>query len=111
MQIDIGDAGEISVPDSYKENLMKVKTSVLLAFVFLAVFGIGLAMAGDVTVSGELTDSYQIVTETGDVYDVTDDEKGEELSEYVGKKVVVQGALKEEEGIKTITVTSFKVVE
>ncbi len=92
---------------------MKVKTNVLLALVFFAVFSIGtaVAVAGDVTISGEITDNYQIVTETGDVYDVTDDEKGEELAENVGKKVVVQGTLMEEEGIKTITVTSFKVVE
>ena len=111
MQIDYGDTDEITVPNSDKENKMKVKTSVLLTLVFLAIFSIGTALAGDVTVSGELTDGYQIVTATGDVYDVADDAKGEELSENVGKKVVVQGTLMEEEGIKTITVTSFKVVE
>lgn len=90
---------------------MKVKTCVLFTLVFLAIFGIGIAVAGDVTVSGEMTDDYQIVTATGDVYEVTDDEKGGELAENAGKKVVVQGTLMEEEGIKTITVTSFKVVE
>ena len=90
---------------------MKAKTCVSLTLVFLAIFGIGIAAAGDVTVSGEMTDDFQIVTAAGDVYEVADDEKGGELAENAGKKVVVQGTLMEEEGIKTITVTSFKVVE
>lgn len=90
---------------------MKAKKVVLLAAVLLVVWAVGTALAGDVMITGQVNDDYQIVTEQGDVYDVADTEKGEELSANVGKTVEVQGTLMEEEGSKMITVSNFKVLD
>ncbi len=90
---------------------MKVKTVVLLAAVLLAVWGLGTALAGEVTITGEVNGDYQIVADNGDVYDVAEDEKGDDLVANVGKKVEVQGTLMEEDGSKTLKVVSFKVIE
>jgi len=94
-----------------KEIEMKVKTVVLLAAVLLAVWGLGTALAGEVTITGEVNGDYQIVADNGDVYDVAEDEKGDDLVANVGKKVEVQGTLMEEDGSKTLKVVSFKVIE
>ena len=90
---------------------MKMKTMVLFTVLLVATLSIGTALAGGVTVTGEVNDDFQIITDTGDVYDVAEDEKGESLAANVGKKVVVQGTLMEEDGIKTIVVASFKVLD
>ncbi len=90
---------------------MKLKTVVLLTAVLLAVLGLGTALAGDVTITGEVNGDYQIVADNGDVYDVAEDEKGDDLVANVGKKVVVQGTLQEEDGSKIVKVVSFKIIE
>lgn len=90
---------------------MRAKRVVLLAAILLVVWGVGAALAGDVTITGQVNDDYQIVTDKGDVYDVAETEKGDELSANVGKTVEVQGTLMEEEGSKIITVVNFKVLD
>ena len=94
-----------------KEAEMKVKKGVLIAAILLAFWGVGAALAGDVTITGEVNEDYQIVADSGEVYDVAATEKGEDLTANVGKKVEVQGTLQEQEGSKVITVMSFKVIE
>lgn len=90
---------------------MKSKTVALLTAVLLLFFGVSGALAGEVTITGEVNGDYQIVADNGDVYDVAEDEKGDDLVANVGKKVEVQGTLMEEEGSKILKVVSFKVVE
>ena len=110
-QIGYSDAISTAVMIINKEIEMKVKTVVLLAAVLLAVWGLGTALAGEVTITGEVNGDYQIVADNGDVYDVAEDEKGDDLVANVGKKVEVQGTLMEEDGSKTLKVVSFKVIE
>ena len=64
-----------------------------------------------VTIVGTVVGGYQIEDENGQVYEIGDNEKGEELDELYDSKVSVTGKLTEEDGIKTITVTSFKILE
>ena len=64
-----------------------------------------------VTIVGIVNDSYQIVTDNDQVYEVAENEKGDEVIEFVEKKVKVTGTLEESEGAKIITVTSYEVIE
>ena len=64
-----------------------------------------------VTIVGTVVGGYQIEDENGQVYEIGDNEKGEELDELYDSKVSVTGKLTEEDGIMTITVTSFKILE
>ena len=83
----------------------------LLAACFvLLVFSAGWALAAEVTITGEVNDNYQIVAD-GQIYEIADTEKGNDLAEnYISAKVQVQGTIDEENDMKIITVTSFKVL-
>jgi hypothetical protein len=65
---------------------------------------------GEVTVVGTINDEYQIVDDGGVVYEVADNEMGEEVLSHVGKKVQVKGTVMEDEGLKLITITSYTVI-
>jgi hypothetical protein len=70
-----------------------------------------LAVEVEMTVTGEVTDSYQIVTDLGVVYEVADTEMGNELLDNTGKKVKVTGTVTEEDEVKVIKVNSYVVLE
>ena len=67
-------------------------------------------MAAEVTVVGEVNDTYQLVSD-GLIYAVAENEAGEDLVlNYVGEKVKVIGTVMEVDGEKTIKVKSFTPV-
>jgi hypothetical protein len=66
---------------------------------------------GDVTIVGTLNEDNQIVDDAGAVYDVAENDMGEEVMEHVGKKLQVKGTVMEEEDAKMITITSYTVLE
>ena len=70
-----------------------------------------LAVEVEMTVIGEVTDSYQLVTDLGVVYEVEDTEMGNELLDHAGKKVSVTGTVTEEDEVKVIKVNSYVVLE
>jgi hypothetical protein len=90
---------------------MRVKSIVAVFLVFMLLLATGMAFAEDMTITGELNDASQIVTASGDVYDVVDDEKGADLAANIGKTVEVKGTLAEQDGVKSITVIEFKVLD
>lgn len=69
------------------------------------------AMAAEtVTIEGEVNDSYQIVDGTGQVFEIADTVKGNDLVEnHIGEKARVTGTLEQDQDVKIITVTDFKV--
>ena len=81
--------------------------AILLAFLF---YGPALAQQ-NVTVVGTVVGSYQIEDENGEIYEIDDNEKGEELNELYDSKVSVTGTLMDEDGSKILTVDSFKIIE
>ena len=83
-------------------------TGLVAALVFLLVAP---SVASEITIKGEVTEAFQIITTDGDVYDVDDNEKGDALMSHVGEKVEVKGTLMEEGGSKSITVIDFKVLD
>ena len=92
-----------------RKNIKRLLTGILV-FSFVSVFA-GFAIGEDVTIVGTVNDENQIVDNAGTVYEVADNEKGEELMEHVGKKIQVMGTVMEGDDGKLITITSFTVVE
>ena len=91
------------------KNIKKLLTGILVLS-FVSMFA-GFAIGGDVTIVGTVNDENQLVDNAGTVYEVADNEKGEELMEHVGKKIQVMGTVMEGDDGKLITITSFTVVE
>ncbi len=67
--------------------------------------------AVEITITGTINDTYQIVSDNGIVYEVADTDMGDDLLNHVGKTVEVTGELVEEEGVKVINVKSYKLLE
>jgi len=67
--------------------------------------------AVEITITGTINDTYQIVSDNGIVYEVADTDMGDDLLNHVGKTVEVTGELLEEEGVKVINVKSYKLLE
>ena len=88
------------------------KASCGMLTVLLILGLIGYALAGsDMKVIGTVGEDNTITDESGAVYEIGDNEKGEEISELAGKKVEIMGTLEEEGGTKTIVIDSFKLLE
>ena len=67
-------------------------------------------LADEVTIIGEINDSYQIVA-GGQIYEVAENAIGNDLvTNYISQTVRVIGTIEEKDEVKIITVTSFKVV-
>jgi hypothetical protein len=100
---------------------MKSKTNIIVSVLSIICFSFvpfSTLMAADEkpaaaqgSITGMVTEEFQISTSDGEIYDVTENEKSGELMEHVGKTVTVTGTLSEEGGAKTITVMEFKVVD
>ena len=86
---------------------------IIVCALFFVALSFGLAISADeVTISGTVNDYYEIETDDGEVYDIGDNEQGDELLEYVGARVEVTGTVEEDEdGVKVIMVTSFVLLE
>ena len=83
-----------------------------LCLMVIVALASGVAMAkGTMTITGTVNDEYQIVTDDGQVYEVGQNEKGDEVVDLVDKRVKATGMIEESEGEKTINIVSYEVVE
>ena len=83
-----------------------------LCVLIIAAFLSGTAISGKtMTITGTVNENYQIVADDGQVYEVADTEKGDEVVDLVGKKVKLTGTVEESDGEKIITITSLAVIE
>jgi uncharacterized protein (DUF2249 family) len=64
----------------------------------------------NVTIVGTVNDSYQIVTDEGDIYTVDENEKGDEVISLVGKRVKAAGTVDETEDRTVISISSYEVI-
>ena len=87
----------------------RFKTLTVLALMVSVLFVALPAMAGT-TVTGEVGAANDIIADDGAVYIINETEKGDELASMVGETVQVTGTLEESDGVKTITVDSFIIV-
>jgi hypothetical protein len=63
------------------------------------------------TITGKVTEDFQLIADDGEVYAINDNEESKNLMEHVGETVKVTGMLNEEDGEITITVTDFTVLQ
>jgi len=60
---------------------------------------------------GKVTDGFQLVTDQGDVYEIGATLLGEEVMDQVGRVVEVTGSVAKKDGVKTLIVTFYRVIE
>ena len=83
----------------------------ILALAFIAFLSFPALSAETRTITGTVNDYYQIETDDGTVYDVVENEKGDEVAEQVGTRVKVTGTVEEDEDMKLINITSYTILE
>ena len=80
--------------------------------VFLALMSLPFAAAAQrITVVGTVYGTYEIVTDSGEVYEVAADEKGGELAELDGMRVRASGVLEVEGGDMILQVLSYSLLD
>lgn len=88
-----------------KRMMVGVAVIMIMAVPFFAL------AAESVTITGEVNDSYQLVDGNGQVYEVADTTEGNELVEnHIGEKATVSGTLEQDQDVKVLTVTQFKII-
>ena len=91
-----------------RNRLVKLLTIVFALTLVLSVQ----TFAGEASITGEINDMYQIVTDKGDVYEVVDSDLASKMLENIGQTVKVSGTLVQgEEGVKAIRVSDYEIVE
>lgn len=90
---------------------------ILLAVMIISLPMGNLMAAGDtkegeeVTIVGTINAFDQLIDEDGAVYEIDITDAGNELVEEVGKKVEAAGLVEELEGVKTLSVSSYRILE
>jgi len=65
----------------------------------------------EVTIVGTMNAFDQLIDEDGTVYEIDITDAGNELVEEVGKKVEATGLVEQLEGIKTLSVSTYRILE
>ena len=92
----------------------RTRKLLLAMFVILLVAGAsGYALAQkQITMIATVGEDSTIVDDSGQSYQVAENEMADEIAEQVGKKVEVKGVIEENaDGSKMITIESYKVIE
>ena len=85
--------------------------TVLITLVLMSAIPLAAMASEPVTIQGEVNDSYQIVDSNGQVYEIAETEKGNDLVEnHIGEKAKVVGTVQQDQDVKTITVTAFEIL-
>ena len=84
---------------------------VLITLVLMSAIPLSAMASEPVTIQGEVNDSYQIVDSNGQVYEIAETEKGNDLVEnHIGEKAKVVGTLQQDQDVKILTVTTFEIL-
>ena len=97
-----------------KGNMRSLLLAVLGVILIVSFSGYAFAESETkpVTVVGTIDEDNTITDEAGAIYQIMENEKGDELAEHVGQKVEIKGMLEEAgDGSMTITVETYKLVE
>ena len=92
-------------------NHITKKTLCIFVAVLIAMVSAIAFATEDVSITGTVNENYQIVDDSGAIYDVEENEKGDELLKLIGKKVQVIGTLIDADGILVISVASYTIIE
>ena len=68
--------------------------------------------AADMTnITGTVNEDGQLVEDSGQVYDIAEDEVGMQAMEHSGEKIAIEGTVQEEDGSRVIVIKSFKLLD
>ena len=94
---------------------MKLLRKALISIICISILGVGAAAVGiaadSVKITGIVNDDGQLVDDSGQVYDISEDGVGPDVMEQSGEKITVDGMVMDEDGAKVIVIKSFKLVE
>jgi type 1 fimbria pilin len=93
---------------SNKKSLIAILTVMMFLTVIVAP---AVCAADDMKITGQVTEGGTIVADNGDEYNIADSDMKDQIMESAGKKVSVMGAVTESEGQKTISITSYELIE
>jgi hypothetical protein len=97
--------------DTNSGGFMKRRKNIAALLTGLAILiFVAPAFAAKITVTGKVSNDMKILAEDGTVYDIAEDDMGETVIVYTGKKVQVTGKVKAKDGKKILTVEEFKVM-
>lgn len=92
-----------------ESNVLRV---LVVTWVMILVMPLAAMAAETVTIAGEVNDSYQLVDSQGQVFEIVDTAKGNDLVEnHIGEKAKVTGTVEQDQDVKILTVTTFKIVD
>jgi len=106
---------KLSFPTKKRRKAMKrgkmTFMTVLITVVLMSAIPLAAMASEPVTIQGEVNDSYQIVDSSGQVYEIAETEKGNDLVEnHIGEKAKVVGTLQQDQDVKIITITAFEIL-
>jgi hypothetical protein len=88
-----------------------MKWVVLALLVIFMAIPLAAMAAGEITIEGQVNDNFQLVDGNGQVFEVADTVEGNDLVEnHIGEKAKVTGTIEQDQEIKIITVTTFKII-
>jgi hypothetical protein len=92
-------------------RIKKASYTILVIFLVLGIAGVA-AAGDDMRVVGTIGEDNTITDEAGNIYQIVESEKGDEIIEYAGEKVEIMGTVEEaDDGSKTIMINDYQLVE
>ena len=84
---------------------------VLVMLVLVSAVPLAVMASEPITIQGAINDSYQMVDSNGQVYEIADTAKGNDLVEnHIGETAKVVGTVQQDQDVKIITVTTFEIL-
>jgi len=83
----------------------------LLSTVAFAAEETVMGAAEESVIIGTITDDNQIVDHDGQAHTIQQNEQGPDILAFVGKKTQIKGTVLEADGIKTIKIVSYELIE
>jgi len=84
---------------------------VLITLVLISAVPLAAMVSEPVTIQVGVNDSYQIVDSNGQIYEIAETEKGNDLVEnHIGEKAKVVGTVQQDQDVKIITITAFEIL-
>jgi hypothetical protein len=92
-------------------RIKKASYTILVIFLVLGIAGVA-AAGDDMRVVGTIGEDNTITDEAGNIYQIVESEKADEIIEYAGEKVEIMGTVEEaDDGSKTIMINDYQLVE
>lgn len=93
-----------------KRNIRKLLLGICAFIMVITISGVTIS-AETVTITGTVNTDYEIIADDGQVYEVIENLKGEEVVELIDRKVRVTGSVTVKSGMKKIRIDSYEVID